>query len=323
MFYNKWLVEILKYGKKIAQIFQFIIEDKHKELKILYRIDKIYRKNNEPWIRSVIVHSNKVFSFPAARFLDEQIELLNGFKPTDAATIAVIASTNTLPITVETQPMGYRFLGLLIGWLTSVLISANIMSSKMMLFYGIPIVAGAICFPLAYSISEIITEIYGFSEGRKAIFIAISANVLSVIFIELSIMATPDRYWHHQIEYAAVLGVTIRVFIASMTAFFVGDFINIVLFAKIKLMLAGKFLWFRLVISSAIGFLIDSIIFLAIAQINFRTLKEWWIMVYTIFLHKFIYEFFASFIVMLIIYYLKPLENLTPLTNTFRTDPKK
>lgn len=55
-------IEIAHFFKKIGYTLQSILEDKNKKLRVLYRIDKAYRKNNENWIRVSIINSNQVFS---------------------------------------------------------------------------------------------------------------------------------------------------------------------------------------------------------------------------------------------------------------------
>ena len=78
--------------------------------------------------------------------------------------------------------------------------------------------------------------------------------------------------WTGQPAYERVFGSGWRIIIASMTAFFVGDFLNSVVLAKMKIWTRGRYLWTRTIGSTVIGEGTDSLIFYPLA---FYGLADW------------------------------------------------
>ena len=72
----------------------------------------------------------------------------------------------------------------------------------------------------------------------------------------------------------AILGAVPRVAAASLIAYFVGEFCNSYLLAKYKIRTAGKWMSRRFVISTALGQLIDSGTFVAVAFTGRIPLRE-------------------------------------------------
>jgi uncharacterized integral membrane protein (TIGR00697 family) len=62
-----------------------------------------------------------------------------------------------------------------------------------------------------------------------------------------------------------IFGQTWRIVIASLTAFWLGEFVNSFVLAKLKLLTNGKYLWIRTIGSTIAGEAVDSLIFYPIA----------------------------------------------------------
>ena len=75
--------------------------------------------------------------------------------------------------------------------------------------------------------------------------------------------------WVHQDAYVVVFGQTTRIVLASLTAFFSGEFVNSFVLAKMKLSTNGKYLWTRTIGSTVAGEAVDSLIFYPIAFYGF------------------------------------------------------
>jgi uncharacterized integral membrane protein (TIGR00697 family) len=93
-------------------------------------------------------------------------------------------------------------------------------------------------------------------------------NILISFGLILTIRFKPSSVWPYQTEYAHVFGSTFRLFLASTTGYFFGEFCNAVLLAKIKILTSGRWLWIRIISSTFIGVGIDSIIFCNLAFIG-------------------------------------------------------
>jgi len=129
--------------------------------------------------------------------------------------------------------------------------------------------AGNIFFPISYIFGDILTEVYGYAKARKVIWVGfvsmIFASVMAFIIINLP-PATNEP--HNQVLQPAlelVFGSTWRIVLGSILGFWVGDFINAFVMAKVKVITNGKHLWFRTISSTIFGQAADSLIFYPIA----------------------------------------------------------
>ena len=130
-------------------------------------------------------------------------------------------------------------------------------------FFG----AGNIFFPISYIFCDILTEVYGYAKARKVIWVGfvsmIFASMMAFIIINLP-PATNEP--HNQVLQPAlelVFGSTWRIVLGSILGFWVGDFINAFVMAKVKVITNGKHLWFRTISSTIFGQAADSLIFLS------------------------------------------------------------
>jgi len=90
------------------------------------------------------------------------------------------------------------------------------------------------------------------------------ALLMSVVFIVVGkLPAAAD--WNNQVAYDAILGLTPRIVLASLTAYFFGEFSNSFILAKMKILTKGKWLWTRTIGSTLVGELVDSTLFILIA----------------------------------------------------------
>lgn len=134
-----------------------------------------------------------------------------------------------------------------------------------MLVFG----AGNIFFPISYIFGDVLTEVYGYAKARKVIWAGfgamIFATVMSMAVIHLP--ADPGTEYNSVIQPAlqTVFGNTGRIVAASILAFWVGDFVNSFVLAKMKVMTRGRFLWTRTITSTICGQGIDSLIFYPLA----------------------------------------------------------
>ncbi len=122
-----------------------------------------------------------------------------------------------------------------------------------------------IIFPLSYIFGDILTEVYGYRQSRRAIWIGfLSAMVMSLVLGLVGLMS-PAEGWELQEAYMAILGQTPRIVTASLIAYFAGEFSNSFILAKMKVFTKGKWLAARTISSTIAGQAIDTLIFVLIA----------------------------------------------------------
>jgi queuosine precursor transporter len=124
---------------------------------------------------------------------------------------------------------------------------------------------GAFLFPLTYILGDVLAEVYGLRKARRAIIAGfVLAGVASLTFWLVSV-TPPAPDWPNQEAWQAVLGFVPRIVLASLLGFAAGQFLNAYVLIKIKLRTREKSLWARLLGSSAVGELADTVIFCVVA----------------------------------------------------------
>ncbi|MFN7021530.1 MAG: queuosine precursor transporter [Phycisphaerales bacterium] len=150
--------------------------------------------------------------------------------------------------------------------------------SCMVVVLGFPLVFGAgnIFFPLSYIFGDILTEVYGYAKSRKVIWAGFGALVFYVIMAQVIIHlpANPGEPFNAVIQPAieVCFGAGPRIVAASLLAFWLGDFVNAYVMAKMKVWTRGKYLWTRTIGSTMVGQLVDSIVFYPLAFASIESL---------------------------------------------------
>ncbi|MFA6391421.1 MAG: queuosine precursor transporter [Patescibacteria group bacterium] len=159
----------------------------------------------------------------------------------------------------------YKHLGTISVLFVSVLLISNIVSTKIIDLGFFSFDGGTLIFPLSYIFGDILTEVYGFRQSRKVIWLGFICALLMSVTIILIGKLPADPNWTNQNAYDVILGLTPRLVIASLIAYFAGEFSNAIILAKLKIRTKGRWLWSRTIASTVIGQLIDSLLFIVIA----------------------------------------------------------
>jgi uncharacterized integral membrane protein (TIGR00697 family) len=170
------------------------------------------------------------------------------------------------------EKRGFKYLDVITGFFVAVLIISAIADTKAITIGLLSFGGGTFLFPIAYIFGDILTEVYGFKRARKVIWIGFASEILMALVFILVGMAPASADWPFQKDYMNILGLAPRIVVASLIAYFVGEFINSVVLAKIKVATKGKYLWVRTIGSTVIGELIDTSLFMFIAFYGVFTL---------------------------------------------------
>ncbi|MGD9563325.1 MAG: queuosine precursor transporter [Pyrinomonadaceae bacterium] len=152
--------------------------------------------------------------------------------------------------------------------LCSNLIGVHKVSSVYLPFYGEYIYgAGVLFFPISYLFGDILTEVYGYKRSRKVIWAGFGALIFASLmaFVVTSLPAAVTMSPEQQAAVNLIFGQTPRIVLASLIAFWVGEFVNSFILAKLKLATGGRFLWTRTIGSTILGEIADSAIFYPVA----------------------------------------------------------
>jgi uncharacterized integral membrane protein (TIGR00697 family) len=216
----------------------------------------------------------------------------------------IMAKRPSKPITIS------RVLASLIGLSIAVLIISNIASVKITGFGPAVFDSGTILFPLAYIIEDIITEVYGWKTARMVVWIGFGCLVLmtAILLIVQHLPAGPG--YTGQSAYNQILGFAPRISAASLVAYLIGEFLNITLLAELKARMQGKGIWARLVGSSTVGELFDTVIFSSLAFAGTMSGHDLGKLMITVYIIKVGFDFVASPFEIYLINFVKRVEGV-------------
>lgn len=159
----------------------------------------------------------------------------------------------------------WRYYDVAVALFVASLLTANIISVKLIEIGPIIVPAGVVIFPVSYILGDILTEVYGFRWARRAIWLGFLGNLVAVAAIWVAGLLPSPAFWQNQGAWDTILGFTPRLLVASFVAYLVGEFANSTVLAKMKVWTGGKYLWSRTISSTLVGQGLDSLVFIAIA----------------------------------------------------------
>lgn len=148
------------------------------------------------------------------------------------------------------------------------LITANIIAVKLVSVSGLLLPAAIIIFPISYILGDILTEVYGYREARRVIWLGFACNLVVVAAIWAGQVMPPASFWDGQSAYERILGQTPRILAASFLAYLIGEFANAYVLARMKVATGGRWLWTRTIGSTLVGQGLDSTVFLTVAFVG-------------------------------------------------------
>ncbi|MEM7543427.1 MAG: queuosine precursor transporter [Pseudomonadota bacterium] len=170
----------------------------------------------------------------------------------------------------------YRYVDLIMAGFVAVLLCSNLIGPAKVCELELPLIgvmltfgAGNLFFPISYIFGDILTEVYGYARARRVIWAGFGAMIFASVMAQVVIHmpASPNEPYNEVLQPAieTVFGGTWRIVIASIIAFWVGDFVNAFVLAKMKVWSNGRHLWMRTIGSTIAGQGIDSLLFYPIA----------------------------------------------------------
>lgn len=175
--------------------------------------------------------------------------------------------------------MGYKYADRIMALFVSVLLVSNIASSAKIVdwgttLFGIPLAydAGTLLFPISYIFADMLTEVYGYRYSRRVIWTGFACALLMSASLWVVGRLPGEANWEAnvgQASYDAILGGVSSgaIVVASLAAYWAGEFSNSFVLAKMKIITSGRWLWTRTIGSTLIGEGIDTVLFVTLATL--------------------------------------------------------
>jgi hypothetical protein len=154
-------------------------------------------------------------------------------------------------------------------WIVLATILANIQVTKLVLLFGLEATLGNILYGTIFLATDVLNELFGKKEARKAVFIGFFVMIITVILMTVALQFNPHPEDFAQGALETIFGFMPRILLASLTAFIISQLIDVYVFDKIKQKLPdNKFLWIRNNLSTIFSQAVDTVIFVPIAFIG-------------------------------------------------------
>ncbi|HUI44304.1 MAG TPA: queuosine precursor transporter [Terriglobia bacterium] len=159
----------------------------------------------------------------------------------------------------------YKHLETLVLAFVVILLVSNLVAQKICRIGPFKISGAQLLFPITYIFGDIFTEVYGYAASRRAIWMGFYAMALLSVLGGIIVLLPSDPEWHGQAAFATVFEFVPRIFVASLVAYWAGEFVNSYTLAKMKLLTEGRWLWTRTVGSTVVGQAVDTATVVVIA----------------------------------------------------------
>lgn len=159
----------------------------------------------------------------------------------------------------------YKLLGLLTALNITFQLISDASAGKIIDVLGYPVSITILYFPVVYIISDIMTEVYGYAQARRVLWLTMLCSVIAGLTYQLAVYFPPSAIFAQNEAYQVVFGIIPRVLVGGWVAVIVGDFLNNYIMARMKVWSKGKYVWMRTIASTLVGQLANTTLFYLIA----------------------------------------------------------
>lgn len=169
------------------------------------------------------------------------------------------------------QGAHFRYFDFVMAAFVTILLLSNVLGAGKIAVVDLPGIglwpfgAGILFFPISYVIGDVLTEVYGYARARRCIWAGFAAMLFMAFMAWVVVKLPPADTWSGQAAYEQIFGQVPRIVLASIAAFWAGEFANSYVLARMKIRTKGRYLWTRTIGSTIVGQGIDSLIFYPLA----------------------------------------------------------
>ncbi len=145
------------------------------------------------------------------------------------------------------------------------LVLAAVLATKIITVAGLTVPAGVLAYALTFICTDVVGEVWGKHRAREVVGAGFLTLITAFGLIQLALHWPPAGFWEGQEAFAAILSTTPRIILGSLIAYLVSQFTDVWIFHACRRITAGRHLWLRNNLSTALSQLIDTLIFISIA----------------------------------------------------------
>ena len=171
-----------------------------------------------------------------------------------------------ISVTRATSPL--KFISLITALNVTFLLVYDFTGARIIGVYGVGISVTVLYFPITYLIGDVVTEVYGYAQSRRVIWISMFCSTAGSAIAGGQLAVPAAVFFDADTAYQRVFSPSLTISAAGLFAFFAGDICNSYVLAKLKVWDRGKRLWIRFVASTIVGEGVNTGLFYGIALHN-------------------------------------------------------
>lgn len=153
-----------------------------------------------------------------------------------------------------------------IAIMASLIVIANVLAPKIVILGPLTVTAGILVYSSTFLITDLLSELWGKEEARRAVWAGFYSSVAFVISVWIALLWESPLFAGEMAEsFSTVLGLAPRIVLGSMIAYLISQHFDVFAFDYLKRRTGGRHLWLRNNASTMGSQLIDSIVFVTIA----------------------------------------------------------
>jgi uncharacterized integral membrane protein (TIGR00697 family) len=140
------------------------------------------------------------------------------------------------------------------------LITGDFVGGKFFVVFGHTFSAGIVPFPLTFVLTDIVNEFYGTHGARRLTLAGLTAAVFvwAVITLALALPTSPESPIPDDV-FRGAFGTSARLYVASLTAYVIGQLLDITIFSALRGVTGHRLLWLRATGSTVLSQIVDSV----------------------------------------------------------------
>lgn len=229
-------------------------------------------------------------------------------------------STKTAPLP-DRELVKYKYYDMLVSAFVAILMVSNIVAPKFIAIGWLRFSGAQLLFPITYIFGDVFTEVYGYAASRRAIWNGFFGSALLAAISMIVVALPPSPDWHLQKEYATVLGFVPRIIVASLIAYWFGEFANSFVMARMKIWTNGKHLWTRTVGSTVVGQGVDTMLVMVLAFGGIMSNRDIFRAIVSGYIAKVLYEVAMTPFTYMVVNFLKRREGVDAMDVNTKFNP--
>lgn len=220
--------------------------------------------------------------------------------------------------------VGLKYLTLITTLVVTFYIVTAVVQNRLVSIHGFNVCAAIFVYPFSYLFCDITTEVYGYKVTRQLLWCGLLSWLISGFLIAGVIKLPTPGFWStYSQQWDVVMSPYLRTVSSGIIAVIAGQFINIYMISKFKILTMGRYFWLRSVGSCFTGDLITTVLslsFIFVGRMPFHNIME--LIIYELSLSIAIQALFAI-PGTLVVYFLKKSENIDTYDYSTNFNPFK